>query len=169
MLTFFHQRSNSDCILCRMGSGSFLLLYIQQARDWYQHIDNFNIQAPALLCIIQLPVLNWTPLCLMQHTPVRWCGWSSSLCNAREGWLPQGNPLLTWLSPGAPLWITFGHIYWTWNISEALGQPVIRLQFWHISTDFEEGHRDAWTWWCSTSGCCSSLSLHLNGLVHVFC
>lgn len=169
MPTFSHQRPNSDCILCRMGPGSFILLYIQQARDWYQHTDNFSIQDLALLCIIQLPVPSWTLMCLMQHIPVRRHKWSSSLCNAREGWLPQSNPLLAWISPSAYLWINFRHTYWTWNISEVLGQPAIHLQFWHISTDFEEGHRDVWIWWCSTDGCCSSLSLHLNILVHVFC
>lgn len=168
MLTFSHRRPYGDCILFRMGSGSFPILYMWQARDWYQHTLNFNIQVLALFYIFQLPVSKWTPLCLMQLIPVRRHGWSSSLCNAREGWLPQGNPLLAWLNPGASLWINFRHIYWTWNIPEVLGQPVIHLQFWHISTDFEEGHRNVWTCWCSASGSCSSLSLHLHQYLFMY-
>jgi len=52
-----------------MGSGSILLFYIWQAKDWHHHTLHFSIQALALLYSIQLPVPSWRPQCCMYLIP----------------------------------------------------------------------------------------------------
>lgn len=143
MLTFSHQRPNIDYVLCRIDSGSFLLFYIWQVRDWHRHTLHFSIQALALLYSIRLPVPSWTAMCPMCLVPVRRHWWSSYLLNGQLSGLgsredgsdfhDEDNSLLAWLSPGASLWINFRHTNCTWNISKVLGQPVIYLQFWPLS------------------------------------
>lgn len=143
MLTFSHQRPNNDYVLCRMGSGSFPLFHIWQARDWHHHALLFSVQALALLYSIQLPVPSWTPLCLMYLILVRRHWWSSSLRNGQLGGVgswedgsdfhSEGNSLLARLSPGASPCINFRHTYCTWNTSKVLEEPVRYLQFWPLS------------------------------------
>lgn len=172
MLTFSHQRPNRDYILCKMGSGSFLLFYIWPARDGHHHNIHLSVEALVLLYSNQLPVPSWTPLYLMYLIPVRrhWC--SSFLCNGHLSGMGswedgfdfhrEGICLLAWPSSGAYLCINFRHPYCTWNIWKISGHLVIYLQLWPLSKGMSLltlSSSDVWTWWHSANGCCcSSLS-----------